>query len=164
MRWFEMRFEMRAGKPNRSRSVEAIAIAALLLLLGALPIDAASPATEGWGSGNLDGWAAVDPGGTVVVQGVLPFDWRPHLATDRAGHRVAVWEANTGIGAENHFLHATSSDNGWTWTAPAPMTAVGDGLDDSKPRVAFGGGRWIAVWMFRSRGRRARCRNQGPEQ
>jgi Neuraminidase (sialidase) len=79
-----------------------------------------------------------------------------HLATDRLGKWVAVWNSNenlngaTGTDYDIHF--ARSSDNGATWTQSAALNtnASSDTLGDHEPRVATDGqGHWIAVWDSR---------------
>jgi len=80
-------------------------------------------------------------------------DQQPKSATDASGNWVAVWssyEPNVGggIGADCDILVARSTDNGATWTAPAALNtnAATDSRNDSLPRVASGGGNWLAVW------------------
>jgi hypothetical protein len=64
-------------------------------------------------------------------------DLEPQLATDGGGNWVAVWYNWQPADA----LVARSTDNGATWTDPAP---IGSGLD---PQVTTdGAGHWVAVW------------------
>lgn len=76
-----------------------------------------------------------------------------HLATDRLGNWVAVWNSNENlngaIGTDYDILLARSADNGATWSAPAALNtnAGSDTGGDAGPRVATDGqGHWIAVW------------------
>jgi hypothetical protein len=87
--------------------------------------------------------AATDSGG----------DWAPQVTTDVQGHWVAVWESNNTlggtIGSDYDTFVARSTDNGGTWTAPAPLNgnAVTESRDDLFPQVATDGqGHWVAVW------------------
>ncbi|MEE9294186.1 MAG: thrombospondin type 3 repeat-containing protein [Phycisphaerae bacterium] len=79
-------------------------------------------------------------------------DFWPALASDEAGHWVAVWTANEdldGIGTDDDIFVARSSDNGATWTDPVPLNtnAAFDTGDDRVPGIATdGAGNWVAVW------------------
>ncbi|MEE8170861.1 MAG: sialidase family protein [Phycisphaerae bacterium] len=54
-------------------------------------------------------------------------DFNSQLTTDGSGNWVAVWtsDENLGgtIGADEDILTARSTDNGATWTAPAPLNS-----------------------------------------
>lgn len=77
----------------------------------------------------------------------------PQLATDRAGHWVAMWDSlkpfrpNTGLDWD--IVFATSGNNGATWDKGKPFNtnfAIDDG-DDRFPELASdGAGQWVAVW------------------
>ncbi|MEE8170355.1 MAG: thrombospondin type 3 repeat-containing protein [Phycisphaerae bacterium] len=80
-------------------------------------------------------------------------DRDPQVATDGAGNWVAVWQSvddlGGTIGSDNDILTARSTDNGATWTAPAPLNSNAgvDTRSDSDPQVATdGSGNWVAVW------------------
>ncbi|HKQ49008.1 MAG TPA: sialidase family protein [Phycisphaerae bacterium] len=80
-------------------------------------------------------------------------DLRPHLATDRLGNWVAVWQSNEdlggNLGTDHDIFFTRSADNGATWTLPAALNtnADTDMGGDSDPRVATdGAGHWITVW------------------
>ncbi|UCF34408.1 MAG: exo-alpha-sialidase, partial [Phycisphaerales bacterium] len=81
------------------------------------------------------------------------LDWEAQLTTDGAGHWLAVWYSNEDlggtIGADMDVLVSRSTDNGLTWSAPAPLNtnAAADNGDDIVPQVATdGAGHWVAVW------------------
>ena len=80
-------------------------------------------------------------------------DYAPRVTTDGAGNWVAVWCSgeNLGgtIGTDSDIFVSRSTDNGATWTAPAPLNtnATSDSGDDINPRVnTDGNGNWVAVW------------------
>jgi hypothetical protein len=80
-------------------------------------------------------------------------DRSPDIATDGAGHWIAVWHSNDDIGGtigtDQDILCARSSDNGATWTAPAAVNsyATSDTANDQYPDVASNGaGAWVVVW------------------
>ncbi len=82
------------------------------------------------------------------------WDWYPQVATDDAGNWVVIWRSyeNVGgtIGTDADILVARSTDNGATWTAPAPLNtnAATDSGYDGWPEVTTdGAGNWVAVWM-----------------
>ena len=88
--------------------------------------------------------AATDSGG----------DWWPQVTTDGAGHWLAVWYSydtlGGTIGTDQDILVARSTNNGATWTAPAPLNtnAGADSEYDTHPQVATdGGSNWVAVWQ-----------------
>jgi hypothetical protein len=82
------------------------------------------------------------------------YDEYPFVTTDGLGNWVAIWQSDDSLGAtigtEGDVLMAHSSDNGATWTSPAPFNtnAFSDsGVDyDSGPIVTDGRGNWIGVW------------------
>ena len=81
-------------------------------------------------------------------------DYRPQVTTDGAGNWVAVWSSNENlggtIGTDWDILVARSTNNGATWTAPAPLNtnAAIDSGDDLAPQVTTDGrGNWLAVWF-----------------
>jgi hypothetical protein len=69
------------------------------------------------------------------------YDYSADLVTDGEGNWVAVW-IDSGAGV---ILTARSSDNGVTWTAPAPVSAV-DGGDEAPQIATDGTGNWVVVW------------------
>ena len=80
-------------------------------------------------------------------------DLAPQLATDGAGHWVALWwsvdDLGDTIGTDSDILFARSSDDGATWTAPAPLNsnaAVDTGEDRDAAITTDGLGNWVAVW------------------
>ncbi len=83
----------------------------------------------------------------------LGWDVTPHIVSDGPGSWVVVWISNDdfglNIGHDFDIIFARSSDNGATWTDPAPVNinAVGDNRFDFSPRVAADGlGHWVVVW------------------
>ncbi len=79
-------------------------------------------------------------------------DEQPDLATDGAGNWVVVWHAGQWGGPPTDFdiLFARSTDNGVSWTDPAPLnTNAGSdlGSDRSPQLVTDGAGAWVAVWQ-----------------
>ncbi len=79
-------------------------------------------------------------------------DGRAQVTTDGAGHWVAVWNSAELPGTDLDILFARSTDDGTTWTDPAPLNANAQGdlfYNDLKPQVATDGlGVWVAVWEF----------------
>ncbi|MBI4557822.1 MAG: carboxypeptidase regulatory-like domain-containing protein [Candidatus Hydrogenedentes bacterium] len=82
------------------------------------------------------------------------LDYRPEVTTDKAGNWVAVWWSNDSlggtIGTDDDILVARSTDNGATWTNPAPLNtnAATDSWADGDPQVTTdGAGNWVAVWI-----------------
>ena len=76
---------------------------------------------------------------TAPDDGVL--DYSADLATDEAGNWVAVWYiSDTGL-----VVASTSSDNGQTWSAPVPVSAL-DGSDEAPQIATDGAGTWVVVW------------------
>ncbi len=81
------------------------------------------------------------------------MDWFPQVTTDGMGHWIAVWSSagdlGSPIGDDSDILFALSTDDGLTWSAPAPLNndASVDAGGDARPQVAMGGaGHWVAVW------------------
>src|SRR5262249_2563588 len=80
-------------------------------------------------------------------------DFVPRIATDGIGRWVSVWRSNDTlggtIGSDFDILISLSTNNGVTWTAPAPLNtnAASDTGTDQFAQVASGGaGLWVAVW------------------
>ncbi|MBX7258154.1 MAG: hypothetical protein K1Y02_17465 [Candidatus Hydrogenedentes bacterium] len=87
--------------------------------------------------------APVDFGGDVA----------PQIATDGAGHWVAVWQSwetlGEVIGVDLDILVSRSTDNGLTWSYPAVLnTNAGyDVGEDWYPQITTDKmGHWVAVW------------------
>lgn len=81
-------------------------------------------------------------------------DQRPNIASDSAGHVVAVWTSNYNvggtIGTDYDILVSRSDDDGATWSAAAPLnsTAATDNTTDDQAVIATdGAGTWIASWV-----------------
>jgi Neuraminidase (sialidase) len=95
------------------------------------------------GHAELNTNASTDEGGDDQVQ----------LVTDGAGVWIAVWQSwdslGDTIGTDGDVLFARSTDDGVTWTDPAPLdsTAATDTEDDNHPQLTTdGAGNWVAVW------------------
>lgn len=97
-------------------------------------------------------WSAVAPvnSNAAVDSGV---DISPHLATDKRGGWVVVWESRDSLGGtigdDRDILSARSNDNGATWAAPVPVNrnAPKDVGKDYDPIIATDGlGTWMTVW------------------
>jgi hypothetical protein len=77
----------------------------------------------------------------------------PHIATDRHGRWVVVWESENdidGSGMDGDINVTRSDDNGETWTRPVLLNnnATSDSGVDSEPRIATDDqSHWIAVWQ-----------------
>lgn len=81
-------------------------------------------------------------------------DPKPVLANDGQGNWIAAWASGDDlggtVGTDFDILHATSSDNGVTWTSPLPLNgnASTDSDNDFGPAVATDGqGNWVATWF-----------------
>ncbi|MHC4696225.1 MAG: M6 family metalloprotease domain-containing protein, partial [Planctomycetota bacterium] len=77
----------------------------------------------------------------------------PQLTTDGQGNWLAVWESYDDLGGtfgiDHDILVSRSTDNGASWTAPAPLNsnAASDSGDDYDPQLTTNGrGDWLAVW------------------
>ncbi|MCH7908202.1 MAG: exo-alpha-sialidase, partial [Candidatus Hydrogenedentes bacterium] len=80
-------------------------------------------------------------------------DFVPMTVSAGAGVWVSFWESDDDlgvtIGLDTDILVARSTDNGVTWSAPAPLNnnAAIDTGDDQFPSVTSdGGANWVAVW------------------
>lgn len=77
----------------------------------------------------------------------------PQIETDGAGNWIAIWQSSdplgSSLGSDFDILYTRSSDDGTTWTNPAPLnsTASFDSAQDDWPSLATdGNGNWVAVW------------------
>lgn len=80
-------------------------------------------------------------------------DNNPFIATDSLGTWIVVWQSTTNlggaIGTDSDILYARSTNNGMTWSLPAPLNsnAAIDAVSDSKPQIsADSQGHWVVVW------------------
>ena len=79
-------------------------------------------------------------------------DVDPVITTDGLGNWVAVWRSNenlAGAGTDTDIFVATSTDNGGSWSGPAPLNtnATTDTGADFNPTITTDGlGNWVAVW------------------
>ncbi len=83
----------------------------------------------------------------------IGFDAGPRIATDGAGHWVAVWSSDDphggSTGTDGDILFARSSDAGQSWSAPLALDpgAGSDQAVDAEPDLATDrAGTWIAAW------------------
>jgi Neuraminidase (sialidase) len=97
-------------------------------------------------------WSPVAPLNTNAASDTYS-DRLPELATDGAGHWVAVWEArNIAVGSpdvDRDIYVARSADNGVSWSAPAALNtnAATDSGNDIIPVIRTDGlGNWVVVW------------------
>lgn len=65
-------------------------------------------------------------------------DYRPHVATDRKGHCVAVW-------GDDRIAVSRSADYGMTWTPPVTMNASTSRAIRGEV-ITDGLGNWMIVW------------------
>lgn len=83
-------------------------------------------------------------------------DWAIQVHSGGSGTWIAVWNSEDSlgdtIGTDLDILVARSTDDGVTWSAPAPLnTDAGDyfGEEDRYPQVATDGlGKWVVVWQY----------------
>ncbi|UCE58556.1 MAG: right-handed parallel beta-helix repeat-containing protein, partial [Phycisphaerales bacterium] len=80
-------------------------------------------------------------------------DHYPQLTTDGQGNWLAVWHSHEDLGGtietDGDILFSISTDNGTTWSAPAPLNtnAASDSGNDWSPQLTTDGqGNWLAVW------------------
>ncbi|MCH7958582.1 MAG: exo-alpha-sialidase [Candidatus Hydrogenedentes bacterium] len=80
-------------------------------------------------------------------------DFRPLTVSAGAGVWVAVWESDDDlsgtIGTDSDILFSRSTDNGATWSAPAPLNdnaVIDTGNDGFVSVTSDGGANWVAVW------------------
>jgi len=80
-------------------------------------------------------------------------DYQPQVTTDRGGIWVAAWWSNEPlggtIGTDYDILMSRSTDNGSTWTPPAPLNTNADsdsGGDHYLQVTTDGAGNWLAAW------------------
>lgn len=81
-------------------------------------------------------------------------DTQPRLATDGFGNWMVVWFHNDdedGLGLDFDILFMVSTDDGETWSAPAPVNndALTNGTNDEDEwphLIATGENSWLVVW------------------
>ncbi len=75
-------------------------------------------------------------------------DYNPALATDRAGHCVAVWRAPL-VASDHEIMVSHSNDGGVTWSSPAVLNSdwQSESDTDEQPEIATdGAGIWVCAW------------------
>lgn len=80
-------------------------------------------------------------------------DPEPVIASDGNGHWIVVWASqenlNGAIDMDWDILYSVSSDDGGTWSDPAPLNtnAATDSNTDQSPAIASDrNGHWVVVW------------------
>ncbi|MFO7775427.1 MAG: carboxypeptidase regulatory-like domain-containing protein [Candidatus Hydrogenedentota bacterium] len=78
------------------------------------------------------------------------FDIRPHIATDRRGNWICVWQSTGAAADEMRIVYARSHDGGETWEDAEVLSrdieTRGFGWEEN-PRIAFTGrDTWVIVW------------------
>jgi Neuraminidase (sialidase) len=80
-------------------------------------------------------------------------DLSPVVETDEAGTWIVAWSSDETFGGiygrDRDIFFARSTNNGRTWTQPAPLNsnAASDWGADTEVRVGTdGGAKWVAVW------------------
>ena len=80
-------------------------------------------------------------------------DLEPVVRTDETGVWIVTWDSDETFGGkyglDRDIFFARSTDNGESWSAPAPLNlnADKDWGKDNEPRLAADGrGNWVAVW------------------
>lgn len=91
----------------------------------------------------------LDPAGATSDS---TLDNEPVVATDGAGTWVVTWvsreDINGQLGTDSDLLVVRSTDNGATWSAPAPLNsnATEETRGDTGPCIATDGSTWIVAW------------------
>jgi hypothetical protein len=103
-------------------------------------------------------WTRPYPISYAWADGDPKDDYSPHVATDRAGNWLVTWsgrdQSGGPLGPDTDILFSRSTDDGVTWTDPAPMNtnaysdSGGEGVGLGIPHytAADGVGNWVVVW------------------
>jgi hypothetical protein len=98
-------------------------------------------------------WSAPAALNTNAGSDGIDNDRDPFIITDGLGHWICAWDSNSQLGGtsgpERDIVYARSSDNGLTWSPPAPLNgdATVDLNTDADIRIATDRqGHWVAVW------------------
>ncbi|MCP4594002.1 MAG: exo-alpha-sialidase [bacterium] len=78
------------------------------------------------------------------------YDIEGTIATDGAGQWIAAWYREISGGLDRDIMFARSTDNGASWSSPAPLNTnwATDTGDDSRPRLVTNAlGDWLVVWL-----------------
>jgi hypothetical protein len=93
----------------------------------------------------------LDPHGSQPSE--LEDDFDPIVATDGAGHWIAVWYSydtyGGTIGEDADIVVSRSTDNGVTWTSSVPLNsdAGTDAVSDFPAELIYdGAGKWVVLW------------------
>lgn len=77
------------------------------------------------------------------------FDYSPYVATNDSGVWLAVWASRSEKTSSDDVLIAKSTNDGESWTPPAPLHIAAAGSGDDRPQqvVTNGWGTWMVVWQ-----------------
>ena len=119
--------------------LELIPAAGLALALAATPAPAQT-------------WSDPAPLNSDAATDALAGDLSPHLATDGQGTWLAVWESiGRGLGFDGDVAFARSTDDGATWSDPAPLNtnaAIDSAIDSPALVTTDGLGTWVVSWRI----------------
>ncbi len=98
-------------------------------------------------------WTAPAPLNVNAASDGSGSDNHPIIATDSLGTWIVVWHSTTNlggaIGTDSDILYARSTNNGMSWSLPAPLNtnAAIDAVPDFSPQISTDSqGHWVAVW------------------
>ncbi|GMU35338.1 MAG: exo-alpha-sialidase [Planctomycetia bacterium] len=98
-------------------------------------------------------WTTPEPLNINAASDSLGEDTQAAIFTDSLGTWIVVWRSTTNlggaIGTDADILYARSTNNGATWSLPAPLNtnAAIDAVSDSSPQISTDSqGHWVAVW------------------
>ena len=102
---------------------------------------------------NGHSWTSPAPVNINAASDGSGADAHPIIATDSLGTWIVVWNSTTNlggvIGTDLDILYARSTDNGVSWSLPAPLNtnASIDTVHDVAPQISADSmGNWVAVW------------------
>lgn len=93
-----------------------------------------------------------EPKTLVNLGNAVTTEAAPDIASDGRGRWYIVYNASldvAGLGTDDDLFISTSTNNGVSWTTPAPLdpSATDDVEDDSVPRIGTDRrGTWLIVW------------------
>lgn len=125
----------------------------LIATASLVPVPGLRVLPQAWAQSAVFGSPGVLNNGAEVDQS---RDEAARIATDGRGVWLALWQSSSPgtraastLGSDADILFVRSGDNGSTWSAPAPVSALAahDQGQDLSPALATDGkGIWIAVW------------------
>jgi hypothetical protein len=139
--------------PKKAVTLAVVALAAAVLA-GSMPAVAARRRPPHFEFGRSELLNSHAPLGNITnAFGTPGVDRNGDVATDGAGHWLAVWHATGVVPGEPRddwdILVSRSMDDGKTWTTPVPLNnnAATDTGDDLEPVVVTDeSGVWLAAW------------------